>query len=278
VKKFARIAITVLFIITAISVAQKGPGALKKKSSSKNSVKIKIRGDYRYITANGIPDHQAGKFPNSHNPNRISSQKYQFRVKADPKIARKTTKLQMGPFGVAINGVPFDPFAAEFWQRNPQSGWQYEPLSGHINLGLDKSNAHVQPNGAYHYHGNPKGLVSMHSHKEEMVLVGYAADGFPIYSQYGYSDPEDKSSKVKKIKSSYRLKKGKRPDGPRGKYDGTFVQDYEFIKEAGDLDECNGRFGITPEYSEGIYHYYITDTFYLYTKNVSRNTGQELQA
>ena len=27
------------------------------------------------------------------------------------------------------------------------------------------------------------------------------------------------------------------------------------------LDECNGRFGVTPEFPGGIYHYYLTDSF-----------------
>src|SRR5207249_891298 len=37
--------------------------------------------------------------------------------------------------------------------------------------------------------------------------------------------------------------------------------DYEFVKDSGDLDECNGRFGATPEFPQGIYHYYITEEF-----------------
>ncbi|HBL47569.1 MAG TPA: hypothetical protein DDZ90_29705, partial [Planctomycetaceae bacterium] len=44
-------------------------------------------------------------------------------------------------------------------------------------------------------------------------------------------------------------------------YDGTFVADYEFVKDSGDLDECNGRLGVTPEYPDGIYHYYLTEAF-----------------
>ena len=42
---------------------------------------------------------------------------------------------------------------------------------------------------------------------------------------------------------------------------GTFTQDYEYVAGSGDLDECNGRFGVTPEFPTGIYHYYITDTY-----------------
>jgi hypothetical protein len=43
---------------------------------------------------------------------------------------------------------------------------------------------------------------------------------------------------------------------------GTFTQDYEYAVGSGsNLDECNGRMGVTPEFPEGIYHYYATDNF-----------------
>jgi hypothetical protein len=42
---------------------------------------------------------------------------------------------------------------------------------------------------------------------------------------------------------------------------GTFMQDYEFVAGFGDLDECNGRFGVTPEFPKGVYHYYVTETY-----------------
>ena len=42
---------------------------------------------------------------------------------------------------------------------------------------------------------------------------------------------------------------------------GTFLQDYEYVAGSGDLDECNGRTGVTPEFPKGIYHYVVTDTW-----------------
>jgi len=33
------------------------------------------------------------------------------------------------------------------------------------------------------------------------------------------------------------------------------------VKDAGDLDEANGRFGVTPEFPQGTYHYVLTDDF-----------------
>jgi len=166
----------------------------------------------------------------------------------------------MNPFGVAINGVAFDPGAAEWWNNDPASGWQYEALSGKINLGMDQNNAHVQPNGAYHYHGLPTGLIDQLGDGKKMLLIGYAADGFPIYERYGYTIKDLRSS-IKVLRSSYQLKQGTRPSGPGNRYDGTFVQDYNYVAGSGDLDECNGRIGVTPEFLRGTYYYVITSEF-----------------
>ena len=68
---------------------------------------------------------------------------------------------------------------------------------------------------------------------------------------------------LKVLKSSYRLKAS--PDANRPSTGllpmGTFLQDYEYVTGLGDLDECNGRSGVTPEFPKGIYHYYATDTY-----------------
>ena len=232
-----------------------------QSGETQSKVEIVPRGDYRYITANGIPNHAHGQFPNRGNPNTISAQQYTFRMPLHPQINKEITPLGMNPFGVALNGVPFDPGAAEWWNNDPNSGWQYEALSGKINLGMDANNAHVQPNGAYHYHGLPIGLIEKLGDGKKMLMVGYAADGFPIYVQYGYADAKNPKSEIKKLRSSYHLKEGKRPSGPGGTYDGTFVEDYVYIADSGDLDQCNGRFGVTPEYPDGTYHYFITSEF-----------------
>jgi hypothetical protein len=42
---------------------------------------------------------------------------------------------------------------------------------------------------------------------------------------------------------------------------GTFQEDWQYTAGSGDLDECNGRIGVTPEFPDGIYHYYATDTY-----------------
>lgn len=263
-------------------------------ADTKNKVKIYEKDGFRIVESNGIPDHDIGVFPNSGNPNRISEQKYKYKIPLNPTISPEGFRLpgpppgdrnnengqrgeRRGPlpnggppnggpsvFGVALNGIPFDPGTGEAWNNDMRSGWNIEALTGKTNFGADRNNAHVQPSGAYHYHGIPTGLVEKLAGKnigKTTVLVGYAADGFPIYSQYGYAKADDAKSGIKKLTSSWRLKSGTRPDGPGGKYDGKYLQDFEYVADLGDLDEFNGRFGITPEYPNGTYYYVITDTF-----------------
>lgn len=225
-------------------------------------VSITVEGAYRIITSNGIPNHEPGTFPNRGNPHTISAQSYRFRVPAKPQAAKVVTPLRHNLFGVALNGVVFDPGTAEYWQNDRRGDWNYEALSGRINLGIDHSLAHVQPNGAYHYHGIPKGLIeALGGNADQMLQVGWAADGFPIYAPRVYSVADDAQSELRAMKSSYRLKSGTRPSGPGGKYDGTFTADYEYVAGTGDLDECNGRTGVTPEFPQGTYYYVLTEEF-----------------
>jgi hypothetical protein len=84
-------------------------------------------------------------------------------------------------------------------------------------------------------------------------------DGYPVYALYGYKNPKDPKSGIKKMSSSFRLKKGDRPNPPGGKYDGAFSKDYEYVKGLGDLDMCNGRFTVTDEFPTGTYAYFLTE-------------------
>ncbi len=224
-----------------------------------STVAILVQGDSRIIRANGIPDHVTGQFPNRGNPNSISAQSYNFTVTAKPQIAARPTFAGMTLFGVALNGVVFDPGAAEWW--NNDRAWQYEPLGGAINLGLDQSNAHVQPTGAYHYHGLPIALLQKLGGQQKMTFVGWAADGFPMYGPLAPTDAKSAGSGLKTMKPSWRVKQGNRVGGPGGKHDGTFVADYEYVAGTGDLDECNGRIGVTPEFPNGTYYYVLTSEF-----------------
>lgn len=243
-----------------------------------NTVTITEKGTYRIIKSNAIPAHLTGKFPNKGNPNTITPQNKTYKVRLQPKKNKKLTSVysegmlgQGTPeyiFGVAINGVKMEPTAMEFFvnpnTRQMNLEWSKEALSTNTNLGDDCNNAHVQPTGEYHYHGTPWGIIKQQKNiGKSMFLIGWAADGFPIYYKYGYAS--DDSNELIELRSSYRLRKGNRPgDGitaPNGVYDGTYVRDFEYVEGYGDLDEANGRFGKTPEFPEGTYYYVITDSF-----------------
>jgi hypothetical protein len=222
-------------------------------------VRVTVRDGIRRIVANGLPNHATGQFPNSHNPNAISAQSYDISLPASPRKASASTAYSIPqPFGIALNGVVFDPYAAEWWGGARNGDWQYNALGDGIDLGLDSSHAHVQPTGAYHYHGMPDGLIDTLSSSRHSPLIGWAGDGFPIYLPRGYRKAKDPTSGLKTLRSSYILRSGTRPSGPGGTYDGTFEQDYRYKKGAGNLDKANGRTQVTPEYPAGTYCYILT--------------------
>jgi hypothetical protein len=223
-----------------------------------SQVKIFTQNSYRYIVGNGLPNHEIGLLGYSRGSNLVRPQQYFFRVPIDPLVAQQIMEIHRQPFGVAINGVPFDPESAEFWNGDRHSGWQYEAMSG---PGLDQNNGHTRSNGAYHYHGLPVGLMIRLLDSSQVLLIGYAADGFPIYGQHDACSPGSIENLFRKVHSSYQLQKGQRLSGPGGEHDGIFVQDYEYVEAAGDLDRCNGHFGVTPEFPDGIYHYHVTEEF-----------------
>ncbi|MFO0908502.1 MAG: YHYH protein [Isosphaeraceae bacterium] len=226
-----------------------------------------IEGDRRLVVANGLPDHPSGDFPNPHDPVRLRVQDHHFAMPLHPTPASSIEPLAMWLFGVAINGVPFDP-SGPFWNRDGRSGWQFEVMSpaAAVALGIDVNHAHTQGGGIYHYHGIPTGLIwnlvaRSGADRAPLLRIGRAADGFPIYGPDGPSDPSDLKSPIRRLRSSYRLRGGRRNSGPGGRFDGTFVEDYEYIPGHGDLDECNGRFGPTPDEPGGTYYYIVTDDF-----------------
>jgi hypothetical protein len=234
------------------------------------------RSTLRSLTANGLPDHVIGTFPNADNPNTITAQNVSASATLAPTKTSVTTS-RTGPMalpGYVLNGVPLDPGTAGTCDNGgtncslgpPSTGaWNIEALGqSFFRFGTDSSNAHVQPQGTYHYHGIPEGFVTKLSNGSHvMTLIGWAADGFPIYARYGYTVATDATSAIKVVTGSYRVKTA--PDANRPATSlyamGTFTQDYEYIAGSGDLDECNGRTGVTPEFPNGIYHYFATDTY-----------------
>jgi hypothetical protein len=229
----------------------------------------------RVLSANGIPDHEVGEFPNTNNPNTIAEQTVDENYTLLPIETTSATTLRgpTGPVGYVLNGVKIDASTAGSCDDSGNNcslidnsgGWSIEAL-GHssFNFGTDDNNAHVQPGGSYHYHGMPEGFITKQGgNNATMTIIGWAADGFPIYARYGYSVASDSTSSLISLTGSYQPISEVSSSRPSTTiYElGTFAQDWEYIAGSGDLDECNGRVGVTPEFPEGIYHYYATDTY-----------------
>ena len=221
--------------------------ALPAWGENVNKVEILLIQGNRCFIANGIPDHPIGVFPNRGNPNAILEQQLNACVPLKPKRGPIPKPIK-GMFGIAINGVPFRPNTAGFWDPNARRGhsrhgnknWSLEIFGAPGKLGLDFNNGHVGRAGLYHYHGIAKSLTRTSG----SPLVGYAGDGFEIH----YLPIERKSG--------WQLKKGMRPSGgPPGVYDGSYNEDYEFVGGENRLDRCNG--GKT----RGNYTYFITDNY-----------------
>ncbi len=255
------------------------------KVNATSSAKWTCAGTTRVMTGNGIPNHPVttGNFAT---PIGVQSLTVSFRL--TPTNTGTSAGSIMTP-GYALNSVKFDPAtdgscAATATSTAPGGGcvaimgrdpWRLEAIGGAFTFGTDESNAHVQPNGQYHYHGLPEAYLTKLNKGVAMTMIGFAIDGFPIYARYGYNSATDATSSVRVMKPSYRLKAA--PDAGRPSVStfpmGTFTQDYEYAAGSGDLDECNGRTGVTPEYPSGTYHYYITEKYPYIQRCVKGVTG-----
>lgn len=237
--------------VTGSVTAHDGPDHDSTGAENQNQARLTITRDQRCISSNGLPNHSTGQFPNRGNPNSISEQTFRFCVDATPTKGGVATPKR-GTVGIAINGIPIRPGTADYWDpagrrgfsRQGDRAWHLEGLGNADILGMDENNAHVDRRGIYHYHGIPKGLLE----KSHGSLIGYAADGFEIHY---VGDAKT---------SSYALKPGMRPSGPGGKYDGTFLADWEYVSGSGDLDQCNG--GMLNEK----FVYFVTDKFPFYPR------------
>ncbi len=223
----------------------------------KTETYVTVNATNRIMKTNGLPNHKTGIFPNEGNPNTISAQNLTYKFPVNPKFS-KESKWAREP-GVALNGIKFEPETAERFVCETGEVYKIEAFQELVDIGLDFNRAHVQPTGAYHYHGVPTELIKVLDKGKDIILIGYAKDGFPIYH-----------SKSGKYKPSYQLVKDLRTGdicsykNPKltlneslkdTKPDGTFVSDWEYVNGLGDLDECNG-IELNGEYS-----YFVTNEY-----------------
>jgi arylsulfatase A-like enzyme len=222
---------------------------------------INLSGNHCIFQTNNIPNHDFNDGTQPF-PNNVSAQSNSFQVIATPTHAPSTTAISLVvDNAILLNGVKVDLLAAgcfgvgdgKIGCNDINQAWRYDPMFTANGFRVDSHNAHSQPNGSYHYHGKPNALYLDDNDSVISPLVGFAADGYPIFGPYF-----DDNGTIRKAVSSFQVISGNRPSGtesPGGTYDGTYRDDYQYVVDYGDLDECNGMT------VNGVYGYYITDGY-----------------
>jgi hypothetical protein len=251
-----------------------------------NQVCFEVDDNIRYIFSNNYPDHSDNYNQAQFDINDEGQDyDYSYTMCAYPEEAASFTPLYeevevtMGctdtyEFGVSINGVRYDPSSAVTFENDDGSNnldWHVEATSTENSIGQNMgtdNGGHLNPFGEYHYHGVPTDYFVNDlgiDGSDHSPIVGYAADGFPIYYKYVFSDETDDLSSIETASSGYTLRSGTRGGddltAPSGNYDGNYYEDYEYSAASTILDECNGRTGVTPDYPYGTYYYVITDEY-----------------
>ena len=246
------------------------------------SVSITMNATHITIATNGLPDHDFESTLACTQANDCTrAQNYEWTIPRSP--VNDTTgghdstncpeangdyecAAALGEVAIAINGVPF---------YGPEDGPGGDAVASHhgvyhedrqpIELGV--CHAHNGQGGTFHYHADanclhwhpdegqdmfdydistPAAVAQNTANGSHSAVIGVSMDGYPIYGLWGYDDQMN----VVEMKSSYKLKEGETG------YNG--IDDYVYVQGLGHLDVCNGHFGPTPEFPDGIYHYHST--------------------
>jgi len=190
------------------------------------------------ISSNSIPDYlYIATTPGSPKVSEIT-----MNIPVSPTVAAEPTAVPLlGALGVAVNGVPI-------YGPTEGTGGDVQSLEG----ALSECGSHSGPTDFHmHWFGFADGVDCLYDADDvatgESLVVGWAADGYPIMSGTVCSD--DECSEVVQLTSSWQLTD-----------ESQFATDtwaaHSYVEGSGDLDECNGRVD-----SDGQYRYYSTTTF-----------------
>ena len=120
------------------------------------------------FNSNAIPNHDFNDGTRSF-VNATKAQTMSYSVPRVPVIAGSITALSLRTDNaIFLNGVKLDLLAAGCFGIGDgkigcfQAGspFRYDPMAATADFGTDSHNAHTQPDGTYHYHGNPNALFA----------------------------------------------------------------------------------------------------------------------
>ena len=186
----------------------------------------------------------------------------------------------------ANEGVTFDPAFA----HQAMTSHHYHANAPAVRYALGD---HVDFNATTKIYTESTAAVTKHS-----PIVAWLADGLPVYGPYGYSSPLNPASGLRRMISGYVKRDGANgttnlaatgrtslpawaaraqsrsatlPANVYGPAVGTayplgnYLEDYDYLGDLGktqgtdfDLNDCNARFCVTPEFPNGTWAYFLT--------------------
>ena len=282
-----------------------------------------------YVRSTGLGSQIMGPWQNSWFPNLPTDQHFIFAIPRHPKLQTGNRFNHLGEIGLFVDGVRmFD--ACDAFSYSHENGRDADPRTGIgqgdriwnrdalVNEGrtFDAALAHQQNRGTYHYHVEPIALryelgdhvdfdaatktyrESSSAPAKHSPILGWMQDGYPIYGPYGFSNPTNPASGIRRMISGFVLRDGQNgvdnlavtgrkvlpaweareqnrsivlqdvETGPNVSESyplGHSLEDYSYLGDCGkklgkdfDLDELNGRWCVTPEFPHGTFAYFTT--------------------
>ncbi len=194
-----------------------------------------------YVRTTGLASYVMGpwptNFPSFPSNTATNANTAVYRIPRTPTIPTTKVNVGLGATGRMVNGVAMfdsrDAFSystANAADANANSAFTGDAIwnrDGPVNElpTFDRSFAHQAGNN-YHYHAQPLALryqlgdhmdfnPTTHVYSESTApvtahspILGWAADGLPVYGPYGYSDPTNAASGVRRMISGFALRDG----------------------------------------------------------------------
>ena len=266
-----------------------------------------------------------GPWQNGRFPNLPVDQHFIFAMCRHPVEQKGNNFNHLGEIGMFVDGVRmFD--SGDAWSYSSAASRDFGPGGGGGNgdriwnrdaflnesRTFDAAYAHQQNRGTYHYHAEPIALryllgdhvdfdsatktyrESSSAPVKHSPIIGWMQDGYPLYGPYGYSNPTNPASGLRRMVSGFAARNGgngtdnlaqngrtalpawavreqsmnAKQTGPAVNQNrplGYYIEDYAYLGDCGkilgkdfDLDELNGRWCVTPEFPKGTFAYFTT--------------------
>ena len=278
--------------------------------------------DWVYVRSTGLASYTMGPWylDAAHTqpfPNFPVNQQTLYRFPRATSVPATKSETQGGAIGVFVDGVAmFNSWDAFYWNGTEDvggGGSGYWNRDAFVNEGVtfDPGYAHQQNTGVYHYHADPialRYLLGDHVDFDDVTktyaeatnaptahspILAWTSDGCPLYGPYGFSNPTNPASGLRRMVSGYVIRDGNfgtsnltangratipqwavrlynvssNQSGPAvsASYPlGRYMEDNDYLGDRGytqgvdfDLDEYNGRWCVTPDFPRGIYAYFV---------------------